>query len=84
MTHMTHHDALCIEGGHAHARARVCGGQYKGSASCASCASCGEALADLARRVSRLRPDHRKPEQFHEDKSEIVAALRRLAGGVAR
>ena len=33
-------------------------------------------------RVIRLCPDHRNPEQFHEDKSEIAAELRlaRLMG----
>lgn len=36
-------------------------------------------LLDLAKRVSRLGPDRRNPEQFHIDKSEIVAELRRLA-----
>ncbi len=35
-----------------------------------------EALAD---RVSRLSPSHRDPHRFHEDKSEVVAELRRLA-----
>ena len=35
-------------------------------------------LIALAHRVQRLAPDHRDPEKFHEDKSEIVAELRRL------
>ena len=35
-----------------------------------------EALAD---QVRRLAPDRRDPEAFHEAKSEIAAALRRLA-----
>jgi hypothetical protein len=39
----------------------------------------GTALAVLAERVSRLCPDHRDPERFHLDKSEIVHDLRRLA-----
>lgn len=38
-----------------------------------------EALADLARRVQRLAPDHRDPERWHCEKSEIAAELRRLA-----
>lgn len=38
-----------------------------------------DALFDLARRVDRLCPHHRFPERFHEDKSEIAAALRKLA-----
>jgi hypothetical protein len=37
------------------------------------------AILDLARRIERLAPHHRDPERFHEDKSEIVASLRRLA-----
>ncbi len=36
-------------------------------------------LAALARRVVRLSPSRHDPEQFHLDKSEIVAELRRLA-----
>lgn len=39
-------------------------------------------LRDLAHEVQRLSPSHRDPERFHEDKSEIVAELRRLARGV--
>ena len=37
-------------------------------------------LIDLAARIDRLRPSHRDPEAFHVEKSEIAAALRRLAG----
>lgn len=36
-------------------------------------------LEDLARRVDRLSPDHRDPERFHLDRSDIVAELRLLA-----
>lgn len=36
-------------------------------------------LDSLASKVERLSPHHRQPERFHEDKSEIVAELRRLA-----
>jgi hypothetical protein len=39
-------------------------------------------LAELAARVSRLRPDHRDPERWHMEKSEIAAELRRLARDV--
>jgi hypothetical protein len=39
----------------------------------------GDTLSTLALRVSRLTPSHRDPEAFHEEKSEIVAGLRRLA-----
>ena len=38
-----------------------------------------EALLDLARRVRRLTPCRRDPERFHVEKSEIEAALRRMA-----
>ena len=36
-------------------------------------------LHDIADRLARLAPSHRKPEHFHEEKSELVAMLRRLA-----
>lgn len=36
-------------------------------------------LHDLAHRISRLRPDHRNPHHFHEEKSEIAHALATLA-----
>lgn len=36
-------------------------------------------LTDLANAVQRLTIDRRNPEKFHMDKSEIVAALRRMA-----
>ena len=38
-----------------------------------------DALADIADRLARLAPCHRDPERFHEEKSELVAALRALA-----
>jgi hypothetical protein len=41
-------------------------------------------LRDLAHQVQRLSPSHRNPEGFHEDKSEIVAELRRMASGFNR
>ena len=41
------------------------------------------ALADrltwLANRVAANMPSHRNPEQFHAEKSEIAAELRRIA-----
>lgn len=43
-----------------------------------------EVLAALATDVERLSPSHRNPHRFHEDKSEIVAELRRLAKGMRR
>lgn len=36
-------------------------------------------LHDVADRLSRLAPCHRDPERFHEEKSELVAELHRLA-----
>jgi len=36
-----------------------------------------EHLAALAYRVRRLRPDHRDPHHFHEEKSEIAFELAR-------
>lgn len=41
-------------------------------------------LIDLAYRVERLTPHPRRPERFHEDKSEIVAELHHLADEVRR
>lgn len=35
-------------------------------------------LDDLIRRIRRLGPDHRDPERFHIEKSEIAHELRRL------
>jgi hypothetical protein len=37
---------------------------------------CAAELRALARRVDRLVPSHRDPERYHEEKAEIVAALR--------
>lgn len=41
--------------------------------------STGDQLSRLAAKVERLTPSHRDPERFHEEKSEVVAELRRLA-----
>lgn len=38
-----------------------------------------ETVREIALRVDRNLPSHRDPEAFHVEKSEIVAALRRLA-----
>jgi hypothetical protein len=38
-----------------------------------------EKLEQIAYRVERLTPSPRNPMRFHEDKSEIVAELYRLA-----
>lgn len=37
-------------------------------------------IGELADRLRRLRPDHRDPERFHIEKSEIEHELRRIAG----
>ena len=37
-------------------------------------------LHDIADRLARLGPDHRDPHRYFEEKSELVAELRRLAG----
>ncbi len=42
------------------------------------------ALRELAARVERNVPHHREPERFHAEKSEIAAALRRLASNQPR
>mgnify|MGYP006372044071 CR=1 FL=1 len=36
-------------------------------------------LVALANRVAINLPDHRNPEKFHAEKSEIVAELKRIA-----
>lgn len=36
-------------------------------------------LAEIARRLGRLRPDWSNPERYFEDRSEIERDLRRLA-----
>ncbi|GAC1480565.1 MAG: hypothetical protein NVS2B11_05490 [Acetobacteraceae bacterium] len=36
-------------------------------------------LRELAQQVAHLLPDRRDPHRFHESKSEVVAALRRLS-----
>ncbi len=41
-----------------------------------------DVLADLAQRVQWLRPDHRDPHRFHEEKSDIAYELAQLAGRV--
>jgi hypothetical protein len=41
--------------------------------------SCAEELEDLAVRVNRNGPTRLRPEYFHVEKSDIAAALRRIA-----
>lgn len=43
----------------------------------------GEQIARLVNRIHRLRPDHRDPHRFHEEKSEIAYELSKLAEKVA-
>lgn len=54
---------------------------YKKVRHCASLRHSDE-VNNLANAVQRLTIDRRDPEKFHADKSEIVAALRRIAGEV--
>ena len=78
---MTPHDAISLYNPPTHIRAHT---HTHGTPLYGKVASCGvivspDALAALAARVSRLGPDRRNPEQFHEDKNEIAAELRRLS-----
>lgn len=41
-------------------------------------------LHALADRLARLAPSHRDPFRFHEEKSELVHELRRLARGMPK
>ncbi|WP_160122442.1 hypothetical protein [Rhodovarius lipocyclicus] len=41
-------------------------------------------IEGIAARLARLSPSHRDPEQFHIDKSELLAELRRLARTIRR
>ena len=43
-----------------------------------------DAARALARMAERLRPDWNRPERWHESKSELVAACRRLARTLER
>ena len=65
---------------HAHTRARSGGTET----SVPSVPSVPEELETLADQVRHLAPDRHNPEAFHEAKSEIAAALRRLARAAAR
>lgn len=38
-----------------------------------------EVIAELARRIRCLCPNHRDPQKFHEEKSDIEHELRKLA-----
>jgi hypothetical protein len=43
-----------------------------------------QSLRDLSQAVRRLGPDHRDPERFHVEKSEIAARLSDLAERLER
>ena len=49
----------------------------------ASSAQSADSLKRLAGRVRRLCPDHRNPERFHEEKSEIAHEIATLARAMA-
>ena len=42
-----------------------------------------EQIAELVCRIRKLCPDHRDPHRFHEEKSEIVHELSKLARKVS-
>lgn len=78
---VTHSDALSLYNPHTHTRTHThTHGKplYKKVCHCASLRH-SSPLDDLANAVQRLTIDRRDPEKFHQDKSEIVAALRRMA-----
>lgn len=76
---VTHGDAFSLYNPHTHTRSHTHGQPiYKKVRHHAS--PCHQTpLDDLANAVQRLTIDRRDPEKFHRDKSEIVAALRRMA-----
>lgn len=41
--------------------------------------STSSVLMQMAYRIQRLSPSHKNPEKYHEDKSEIVEELKRVA-----
>lgn len=43
----------------------------------------GDEIAHLVARLHRLRPDHRDPHRFHEEKSEIAFQLTQVAKRIA-
>jgi hypothetical protein len=43
-----------------------------------------ESARRLAEMAERLRPDWNRPERWHESKSELIAACRRLARTLER
>lgn len=67
-------------GAHTHTRAKPL---YKKVRQCASVRQPTD-LIDIADAVQRLTVDRRDPERFHVEKSQIVAALRRIAREIAR
>src|SRR5215212_7846345 len=42
-------------------------------------ANCAGVLREQIRQLSRLAPSHKKPDKFHEDKSEICFVLAQVA-----
>ena len=87
---MTHdaHDAHSLLAGNARADGELYGKMRHG-ASCVMAHPRARdvaegAILDLADRLRRLAPSPRNPELFHEEKSEIVHALRMIAGELGR
>lgn len=66
------------------------GGAYRKMRQSSSVRQCvrrpiGELVLTILARASAIQPpSHRNPEQFHEDKSELIAALRRLLREVGK
>jgi len=83
---MTAHDANSLYNphtrAHAHTGTRADNHYIRKCCHVPSCRHTG--LTDIANAVQRLTPDRRDPERFHAEKSEIVAALRRLAREITR
>ncbi len=73
----TRRDGRNINSTHTHARMRACDG-FTSEVSL-PVPGVPVALRQLARELSRLRPDWRDPERYFENRSELEHALRRLA-----
>ena len=52
---------------------------WRGTGADREASSPADAARRLAEMAERLRPDWQRPERWHESKSELIAACRRLA-----
>jgi hypothetical protein len=57
---------------------------WRGTGGDREASSPADAARRLAEMAERLRPDWNRPERWHESKSELVAACRRLARTLER